>query len=237
MTDKLLFTPGPLTTSRTVKEAMLRDLGSRDAEFIALVRDIRTQLLALANVSKSTGHEAILIQGSGTFGVESVLASVIPPSGKLLALTNGAYGERIIQIGARHRIPHDILRFPENQPLDPAALRAKLESDPAITHIAAVHCETSTGILNPIDALADIATAFNCTFIVDAMSSFGGMPIDLSHGRIHFLVSSANKCIQGVPGFSFVLARRDKLEVAKSSARTFSLDLYEQWRGLDTSGQ
>ena len=237
MTDKLLFTPGPLNTSPTVKEAMLRDLGSRDDEFIALVRNIRTQLLALANVGQSSGYESILIQGSGTFGVESVLSSVIPSNGKLLALTNGAYGERIIQIAARHHIPHEILRWPENKPLDPATVRAMLESDPALTHIAAVHCETSTGILNPIEPLSEISATFNRTFIVDAMSSFGGIPIDLSSGHIHFLISSANKCIQGVPGFSFALARRDALEASKNSSRTLSLDLYEQWRGLETTGQ
>jgi 2-aminoethylphosphonate-pyruvate transaminase len=248
MTDKLLFTPGPLNTSRSVKEAMLRDLGSRDAEFITLVRHIRAELLSLAGVAGNadrlsalqSSYEAVLIQGSGTFGVESVLSSVIPSSGKLLALTNGAYGERIIQIAARHRIPHEILRWPENQPLDPALVRGKLESDPAlagVTHIAAVHCETSTGILNPIESLAEIAAEFNRTFIVDAMSSFGGIPIDLSDVRIHFLISSANKCIQGVPGFSFVLALRESLTAAEGTARTLSLDLYEQWRGLEASGQ
>ena len=237
MKEKRLFTPGPLTTSRTVKEAMQRDIGSRDSDFIALVRRIRAQLLTLANVDQQSGYECILIQGSGTFGVESVLSSVIPSTGKLLALINGAYGERIIQIGARYSIPHEILRWPENQPLDPTAVRAKLTSDPSITHIAAVHCETSTGILNRIEPISEIAAALNRTFIVDAMSSFGGIPIDLSSGQIHFLVSSANKCIQGVPGFSFALARRDKLEAAKTTAHTLSLDLYEQWRGLETTGQ
>jgi 2-aminoethylphosphonate-pyruvate transaminase len=240
MRQKVLFTPGPINTSPGVKEAMLRDLGSRDAEFIALIRDIRAELLSLANVSQQSAYESILFQGSGTYGVESVLSSVIPPNGKLLALTNGAYGERLIQIAARHRIPHEILRWPENQPLDPAAVRAKLESDPAfatITHIAAVHCETSTGILNPIEPLAEIAAALNRTFIVDAMSSFGGIPIDLSDRRIHFLISSANKCLQGVPGFSFVLALHESLTAAEGTARTLSLDLYEQWRGLESGGQ
>ena len=237
MKEKRLFTPGPLTTSRTVKEAMQRDIGSRDSDFIALVRHIRAELLKLANVSQAGGYESILVQGSGTFGVESVLSSVIPATGKLLILTNGAYGERIIQIAARHRIPHEILRWPENQPLDPAAIRAQLAPGLSLTHIAAVHCETSTGILNPIEPLAEIAASLNRTFIVDAMSSFGGIPIDLSSGQIHFLISSANKCIQGVPGFSFVLARRDKLEEAKTTARTLSLDLYEQWHGLETTGQ
>ncbi len=237
MTEKLLFTPGPLNTSRTVKEAMLRDLGSRDAEFIALVREIRAELLSLANVSQQAGYESILIQGSGTCGVESILSSVIPQTGKLLALTNGAYGERIIQIAARHRVRHEILRWPENRPLDPAAVRTKLEADATITHIAAVHCETSTGILNPVDSISEVVGSLDRTLIVDAMSSFGGMPIDLRSGHIHFLVSSANKCIQGIPGFSFALARRDKLELAKSTARTLSLDLYEQWQGLETTGQ
>jgi 2-aminoethylphosphonate-pyruvate transaminase len=237
MTEKRLFTPGPLNTSRTVKEAMLRDVGSRDADFVALVRQIRARLLALAGVSQASGYEAILIQGSGTFGVESVISSVLPPPSKLLVLTNGAYGDRIAQIAVRHGIAHEFLRFPESEPLNAEALNTKLSSDPALTHVAAVHCETSTGILNPIESLSRVVQQHKRTFIVDAMSSFGAIPINLAQTAIDFLISSANKCIQGVPGFSFVLARRDKLELAKTCARTISLDLYEQWRGLEANGQ
>lgn len=235
--SKRLFTPGPLTTSPTVKQAMLVDMGSRDDEFIAIVRDIRRQLLELGGVSQAQGYEAVLIQGSGTFGIESVLSSAIPPQGKLLILVNGAYGERMVQIAARHQIPTEVLRWAENQITDPAAVQAKLAQDPAITHVAIVHCETTTGILNPVEAIGQLVRAAGRIFFVDAMSSFGAIPLSLIEARIDYLVSSANKCIEGVPGFSFALVRKETLECCKGQARTVSLDLYEQWRGLEMNGQ
>lgn len=235
--DKLLFTPGPLTTSRTVKEAMLRDVGSRDEEFIAMVREIRRQLLELGGTSQQDGYEAVLIQGSGTFGVESVISSAIPAKGKLLALVNGAYGERIVQMAMRYGIPTEVLRWSEDESVEPEAVKIALEADAAITHVVIVDCETTTGILNPTEKVGAIVRAADRTFIVDAMSSFGAMPTDLPDAGIDYLISSANKCIEGVPGFSFVLARRKKLESCKGQARTLSLDLYEQWRGLEGNGQ
>jgi len=235
--DKLLFTPGPLTTSHSVKETMLRDVGSRDDEFIALIRGIRDELLGLGGVSRAEGYEAILMQGSGTFGVESVISSVVPSSGKLLVAVNGAYGERIVQMAARHRIPVEVLRTAENQTPGPADFHRLLAADPSITHVAAVHCETTTGILNPIEAIGAAVRDARRAFIVDAMSSFGAIPIHLGKASIDFLISSSNKCIQGVPGFSFALAKRDKLLASEGSARTLSLDLLEQWRGLEQSGQ
>ncbi|HEY1173046.1 MAG TPA: 2-aminoethylphosphonate--pyruvate transaminase [Verrucomicrobiae bacterium] len=235
--DKLLFTPGPLTTSRTVKEAMLRDVGSRDEEFIAMVREIRRQLLELGGTSQEGGYEAVLVQGSGTFGVESVISSAIPAKGKLLALVNGAYGERIVQIAMRYGISTEVLRWSEDESVEAEAVKIALEADAAITHVMIVDCETTTGILNPTEKVGAIVRAADRTFIVDAMSSFGAVPTDLPEGNIDFLISSANKCIEGVPGFSFVLARRKKLESCKGQARTLSLDLYEQWRGLEGNGQ
>jgi len=236
-TDKRLFTPGPLTTSRTVKEAMLRDLGSRDEEFISLVRDIRRQLLELGGVGKEQGYEAVLIQGSGTFGVESVLSSAVPPEGRLLIAVNGAYGERMVQIAKRLGLAHEALRTAENVPADPAAVRRRLMESPEATHVAVVHCETTTGILNPVEAIGGIVREAGKVYLVDAMSSFGGVPLNVAEAGIDFLVSSANKCIQGVPGFSFALARRDRLIACAGNARTLSLDLYEQWRGLEANGQ
>jgi 2-aminoethylphosphonate-pyruvate transaminase len=234
---KRLFTPGPLTTSATVKEAMLVDIGSRDDEFIAVVRDIRRQLLALGGVSQARGYEAVLLQGSGTFGIESVLSSAIPPQGKLLILINGAYGERMAVMAARHHLPVECLRWPENQTTDPEAVRQQLAADPAITHVAVVHSETTTGLVNPVEPIGQLVRAAGRTFIVDAMSSFGAIPLSLSAANVDFLISSANKCIEGVPGFSFVLAHREKLEACKGLARTLSLDLFEQWRGLELNGQ
>lgn len=216
---------------------MLVDMGSRDDEFIAIVRSIRRQLLALGGVSQAQGYEAVLIQGSGTFGIESVLSSAIPSHGKLLILVNGAYGERMVQIAARHQIPTVVVRWAENQITDPAAVAAQLAQDPAITHVAVVHCETTTGILNPVAAIGKLVRTAGRAFFVDAMSSFGAIPLSLPEAEIDYLVSSANKCIEGVPGFSFVLARKDMLEACQGRARTLSLDLFEQWRGLETNGQ
>jgi 2-aminoethylphosphonate-pyruvate transaminase len=237
MNRKLLFTPGPLNTSAAVKEAMLRDVGSRDKDFIALVRGIRRRLLALGGVSQESGFEAVLVQGSGTFGIEAVLSSVVPREGRILILANGAYGERMVKMLARHGIAHEVMRWPEHRAVEAGEIRAKLTGDSAITHVAVVHCETTTGILNPVEEIGGVVRDAGRTFLVDAMSSFGAVPLDLEKAGIDFLVSSANKCIQGVPGFSFVLARREKLEASKGVARTLSLDLWEQWRGLEQDGQ
>jgi 2-aminoethylphosphonate-pyruvate transaminase len=234
--DKALFTPGPLTTSRTVKQAMLRDLGSRDAAFIEVVSDVRRRLVALGGAHGDT-HTAVLVQGSGTFGIESVLSSVIPPDGKLLVLVNGAYGERMLQMAGVHRIPTIPLRFPEDVAPDVGALDSVLGGDRSITHVAAVHCETTTGIINPIEAYGVIARQHGRSYVVDAMSSFGAYPIDLKAYGIDFLISSPNKCIEGVPGFSFVLARRGALLATRGFARTLSLDLLAQWEGLEKDGQ
>lgn len=233
--DKALFTPGPLTTSALVKQAMLRDLGSRDAEFIALVQDVRRRLVALAGASSD--YTAVLMQGSGTFGVEATLTSVIPPTGQVLILINGAYGDRMLKIAKIHRIPALRLPFPENSVPDPSALKDALHEHPEVTHVAVVHCETTTGILNPIEVYGQIIKQYKRSYIVDAMSSFGAYPIDLAACGIDYLISSSNKCIEGVPGFSFVLARKDSLLATRGSARTLSLDLLAQWEGLEKDGQ
>ena len=233
--DKALFTPGPLTTSRTVKQAMLRDLGSRDAEFITIVKDVRQRLVSLGGGTDD--YTAILMQGSGTFGIEATLSSVIPSSGKLLILINGAYGKRLLKIADVHKISTSELTFVEDIQPAPHVLEQALQSDQAITHVAVIHCETTTGIINPIEEYGKIAKAHNCIYIVDAMSSFGAYPIDLKTCGIDFLISSSNKNIEGVPGFSFVLARKDALNAAKGMARTLSLDLFAQWEGLEGDGQ
>jgi 2-aminoethylphosphonate-pyruvate transaminase len=234
--DKLLFTPGPLSTSETVKHAMLRDLGSRDSEFLSLIKNVQHRLLELGHISDGA-YEAVLMQGSGTFAVESVLSSVIPRSGKLLVAVNGAYGHRMAKIAAVLGISCDTIVFEEAVPVHVERVRARLANDPAITHVGTIHCETSTGILNPIAELGHGVQDSGRIFIVDAMSSFGGIPIDISGDKIDFLVSSANKCIQGVPGFAFALARRDLLQTCEGCARSLSLDLHAQWKGLESDGQ
>lgn len=234
--DKLLFTPGPLTTSETVKRAMLRDLGSRDREFLSLVKDIRRRLLELGHVADGS-YEAVLMQGSGTFAIESVLSSVIPGDGKLLVAINGAYGHRMAKIATVLGISCKSIVFEEAAPVLVDRVRAEVAADPAITHVGTVHCETSTGILNPIAELGHAMRELRRAYIVDAMSSFGGIPIDIAADKIDFLVSSANKCIQGVAGFAFVLARRDLLQASQGCARSLSLDLLAQWKGLEADGQ
>lgn len=234
--DKTLFTPGPLTTSRTVKQAMLRDLGSRDFEFIQTVRDIRRQLLELAEVADQ-GYEAIIMQGSGTFGIEAVLSSVTPPAGRWLVIINGAYGRRIDHIANVLKIETTPLSYAEDRKPDLQEIEAALAADPAITHVAVVHCETTTGIINPVEEIGAIVKRFGRRYFVDAMSSFGALPLDVGKSEIDYLVSSANKCIEGAPGFSFALARREALLATEGYARSVSLDLLAQWQGLEANGQ
>ena len=230
--DKLLFTPGPLTTSRGVKEALLRDLGSRDADFVRALHDVREGILEVAGVSREGGYEAVLLQGSGTFGVEAVLGSAVPKHGRLVILSNGAYGERMGAIARCLEIPYEILRFPEHTPVDPRSIEGS-----TATHVAVVHCETTSGILNPALEVAQRAHARGQVVIVDAMSSFGAIPLDLEKGGVSFLVASSNKCLEGVPGLSLVVARRDAIRACEGQARSLSLDLAAQFKGLEETGQ
>jgi 2-aminoethylphosphonate-pyruvate transaminase len=233
----LLFTPGPLSTSVTVKEAMLKDMGSRDHAFINAVKEIRNGLLLLAHVSKEEGYECVIMQGSGTFGVESVISSVVGEKDRLLVLANGAYGERIAKMAKIHRLDHEVLRFDEDTIVAPEAVENFLAADKGITHVACIHSETTTGLFNPVEAVGAVCKKYGAVYIVDAMSSFGGVVMDMAALHIDFLVSSSNKCIEGVPGFAFALCKRAALEKAKGQARSLSLDLYDQWAGLEASGQ
>ena len=235
--DKLLFTPGPLTTSLSVKHAMLHDAGSWHADFNQLVAGIRTRLLALANLSQADGWEVVPLQGSGTFGVEAVFQTCVPPEGKVAVLTNGAYGERMVHMLQRAKINHTVLRMPENMTVNPAALDERLAADPHITHVAVVHCETTTGILNPIKTIGLIARSHRKVYVVDAMSSFAGVPIDFEECSVDFLISSSNKCIEGVPGFSFIICRRERLLACEGLARSLSLDLLDQFNGFERDGK
>lgn len=234
--DKILFTPGPLTTSQTVKQAMLRDLGSRDFEFISTVREIREHLLHVGGVKKGE-YEAVLMQGSGTFAVESVVSSTIPPNGKLLIIINGAYGQRILKMASVLKIEAIPLVFDEDCVPDQDKIEALLASDKGITHVAVVHCETTTGIINPIREIGELVKRHGRVYFVDAMSSFGAIPTSLSECHIDYLVSSANKCIEGVPGFAFAIARTSALLATEGYARSLSLDLLGQWKGLEANGQ
>lgn len=231
-----LLTPGPLTTTRTVKEEMLFDRCTWDEEYKRITQKIRSQLLQLAGASSEL-YTAVLMQGSGSFGVESVITTAIGKKDKCLIVTNGAYGERIVTMAKYIGINYDTYSVDYNSLPEADEIRNILEKDKDITHIVMVHCETTTGILNPIEDVAKLAKKYGKTLIIDAMSSFGGIPIKVQDLGIHYLISSANKCIQGVPGFCFVLANIEKLLKCKGNSRSLSLDLYDQWKGMDKDGK
>lgn len=235
MRDPILLTPGPLTTSATVKQAMLRDWGSRDAAFIALNHRIRERLLDLAHAAGS--HVCVPVQGSGTFAVEATIGTLVPRDGRLLVLVNGAYGRRMVRIAEVIGRAVTSLSWPEDEAVDAQALDRALAADPAISHVAVVHCETTSGILNPLQDVADVCARHRRPLLIDAMSSFGALPIDARQTPFAAVMASANKCLEGVPGVGFALIRRDALTAAKGNAPSLSLDLYDQWQGLEANGQ
>ena len=228
----LLLTPGPLSTTKSVKAAMLRDWCTWDDDYKELVQEVRTKLIRLAT-NKTDNYTCVLMQGSGTFAVESIISTALPDNGKLLVLPNGAYGDRIVQIAKTLKIDCVFNDSGELEPPDLEKLEATLKEDGAITHVAVVHSETTTGMLNPIEKIGKIVKKHGKIFIVDAMSSFGGIPIDIEAMDVDFIVSSANKCIQGVPGFGFIIAKKETLLKCKGQARSLSLDLYDQWNTME----
>ena len=233
--DKYLLTPGPLTTSLATKRAMLRDWGSRDPDFIAITRRIQDRLLAIAGVEDS--HVAVPVQGSGTFGVEATLGTLIKPGQRTLVLENGAYGGRIVTILERIGREVSVLHWPEDQQVDPTALDAALSEDPSLEHVVVVHCETTTGILNDMVEIGRVCGTHKRRLIIDGMSAFGAIPIDGDSMPFDALIASSNKCLEGVPGMAFALIRKKFLELAEGNAHSLALDLYEQWRGLEANGQ
>ena len=237
-TQYLLLTPGPLTTTRTVRESMMQEYSTWDVDYNGIVQSIRTRLVELAtsDAANPDTHTAVLMPGSGTFTVESVVGSVIPSDGKLLVLNNGAYGARITTIARMLKVDTVELGQAEIEPTDLGQVEQMLADDPAITHVAMVHCETTTGMLNPVEAVGEIVRRLGRVFILDAMSSFGGIPMSMGLTGAHYLISSANKCIQGVPGFGFVVADRAMLEATEGWSRSHSLDLFDQWREMETNG-
>ncbi len=233
--DPFLLTPGPLTTSATTKEAMLHDWGSRDHEFIAINRRVRERLLALAQAQDS--HVCVPLQGSGTFAVEAALGTLVPRDGKLLILVNGAYGRRMARICDYYQRAYTVVETPEDVPNDPNALEGALADDPLITHVAAVHCETTSGILNPIERIAAVTARHKRALIIDAMSAFGAIELDARKVPFDAMAASSNKCLEGVPGMGFVIVRRTTLERARGNAPSLSLDLYDQWSAMEANAQ
>ena len=233
MKPYILLTPGPLTTSQTVKEAMLTDWCTWDEDYnLHIVEEIRKSLVSLA--TQHTGdYTSILLQGSGTYCVEAVIGSVIKPGDKLLILSNGAYGDRMGNIAEYHGISYDMLAFDETEQVSVSYVDDYLSHNAEITHVAVVHCETTTGVLNPLKEIAHLVKMYGKKLIVDAMSSFGGVPLDVHELGIDFLISSANKCIQGVPGFGFIIARRSELLHCKGVSKSLSLNIYDQGEAME----
>ena len=236
MRNYLLLTPGPLSTSQTVREAMLQDWCTWDKDYNGgIVTPIRKGLLAIAGLDENE-YTDVLLQGSGTYCVEATIGAAVKPTDKLLILANGAYGKRMAQIAGYYHIDHVLVSLHETELITGEVARRALEENPGITHLSMVHSETTTGLLNPIEEVAEVIRGKGITFIVDAMSSFGGVPIDMKKLDIDFLVSSANKCIQGVPGFGFIIVKREKLMACKGVARSLSLDIYDQWETMEKGG-
>ena len=233
--DPLLLTPGPLTTSAAVKQAMVHDWGSRDAEFLRINRMVLDRIAELAGAAGT--HVTVPVQGSGTFAVEAMITSFVPRTGKLLVLINGAYGQRalrIAQIAGRAALA---LETPEDTSPDLATLDRLLADDPAISHVFAVHCETTSGILNPIAEIADLVARHGRRLLVDSMSAFGALEIDARRVQYDALAASSNKCLEGVPGLGFVVCRNEALAQCKGNATTLVLDLHDQAEAFARSGQ
>lgn len=233
--DPLLLTPGPLTTSKAVKAVMVHDWGSRDATFLRINKEVLERLPEVVN-GRGT-HVTVPMQGSGTFAVEAMLTTFVPPTGKVLLLINGAYGQRarkILEIARRAVVVHETA---EDTPPDLAKVDAMLKADPAITHVFIVHCETTSGILNPINEVAALAEKHGRRFLLDSMSAFGALPIDVAKMTVDAIAASSNKCIEGVPGLGFVIAREAALAETKGNATTLVLDLHDQWQNFAKTGQ
>jgi len=233
--DPLLLTPGPLTTSRATKEAMLKDWGSRDPAFIALVARVRERLAALAN--GGADYVCVPVQGSGTFGVEATLGTLIPRGGRAAVLANGAYGRRILRILEVAGRVGVAVEDPEDRPSDVARLDALLAGDPSLRHVCVVHCETTSGVLNPLAEVARVARAHGRGLIVDAMSSFGALPVDARALGADAVIASSNKCLEGAPGVAFAILRKAALAGCAGNAHSLSLDLHDQWRGFEANAQ
>ena len=231
-----LLTPGPLTTSRTVKLAMLADWGSRDVEFRKIVSNIRKRILQLANCDGR--YECVIMQGSGTFAIEAALGSLCPDKRrKTLVIANGAYGDRAAQI--LERIGRPFLKIDKGDSTVPRVedVVTMLDADKSISHVWMIHCETTSGIVNPIEEIGQAVKSHDKVFMVDAMSSFGALPLHMVEQNIDVMVSSSNKCLEGVPGFSYVVVKRDLLEASAGACHSVVLDLFDQWRGLENNGQ
>ncbi|MGJ8569344.1 MAG: 2-aminoethylphosphonate--pyruvate transaminase [Hoeflea sp.] len=234
--EPFLLTPGPLTTAFSVKEAMLRDWGSWDGDFRAMTKSVCDQLVALAG-DVAGEFDCVPIQGSGSYCVEAMLGTFVPRDGKVLVLANGAYGLRAAETMRYLDRAYTLIDKGDYMPPRGDEVAAALAADPEITHVIAIHCETSSGILNPVAEISEATYAAGRKLLVDSMSAFGAIDLDVCRIRLEAMVSSANKCIEGVPGFGFVIARKTELEACKGNSHSLSLDIHAQWANLEKTGQ
>ena len=229
-----LLTPGPLSTSGRVKNVMLKDWCTWDNEYKELVQNMRKKILEAGGADTNI-YTVVPMQGSGTFGVEAMIGSIIKDEDKLLILSNGVYGKRIKEIADTANKNYEYIEFSYDTCIDKKSAKKVIENSMA-THVVLVHCETTTGILNNIDEIGELCKINNRVFLVDAMSSYGGIPIDFEKNNIAFLVSSSNKCIQGVPGFSFIICKKEAIKECKDISHSLSLNLYDQWEVMEKDG-
>jgi len=233
--DPILLTPGPLTTSLETKAAMLRDWGSWDASFNAVTANVRKRLLDIAKGHAT--HVCVPMQGSGTFSVEAAVNTLVPRDGHLLVLVNGAYGKRLAKLAQMMGRKVTVFETADDVPTTGEDVDRLLAKDSTITHVGLIHCETSTGILNPLPAIAAAVARHGKRLIVDAMSSFGALPIDVSTTPIDAVIAASGKCIEGPPGMGFVIVRRATLEGCEGRSTSLALDLYDQWAYMEKTTQ
>jgi len=231
---KTLFTPGPLSTSYKTKKSTLIDLGSRDVEFIKINKLLSAELL---KIGKAKDYLCIPLQGSGTFGLESILSTLLNKKSNILIISNGIYGDRLVKICRKIKKKFHLIKFNENKSFSKVKIERHIKKNKSITHIGLVHCETSSGILNPLEEMALLSKKYKKKLIVDAMSSFGGININIQKNNLEALVSSANKCLEGIPGFCFCIVKKKSLSKCKENSSSLALDLYGQWQGFLKNNQ
>ncbi|MGL4666908.1 MAG: 2-aminoethylphosphonate--pyruvate transaminase, partial [Saezia sp.] len=233
--DNILLTPGPLTTTLRTKLAMLKDWGSWDTDFNNLTAIIRSQLLDIINGHQN--YEVIPLQGSGTFSVEATVATIVPKDGHLLVLDNGAYCKRMAKLATMMGRQVSVMAQAEDQPIDLTRLTEMLQADPSITHVGLIHCETGTGVINPLNGVSALCKQFSKGLIVDAMSSLGALPINCNQIEFDALISASGKCLEGVPGMGFVYVKKSVLQNCQGNSHSLSMDLYDQYTYMERTGQ
>lgn len=234
---RILLNPGPATTTEGVKLAqVVPDICPREREFVAVMAQVRQDLLWALGDEK--GYACVLIAGSGTAGVEAALVSAVPADGKVLIVNNGAYGDRLVEIARAHALSFSECRSPWDRRLEMGLVEEYLKRDPAVSHIAVVHHETSTGMLNPLESIGALAGRYGCSVIVDAVSSFAGVPMPLGNLPLDILVSTSNKCVQGMAGLTFLFCRKQALQkMERHAPRAYYLDVVAQHRAFESTGE